>query len=385
MKARIVDESALRAISPQALHAYARGEGWSAVERYGEHSQVYANAATGDEIVIPGTSQLGDYEAVVVDLITHFANAESRGELQVYRDLVSADCDVVRVRLPDAEDDGSVAIDAGVDLFSNSRQLIMSAACAAWAPKRSYRAGKVKQADDYMQRVRLGQTEQGSFVVTLLAPVPPVIEENQTSLFWPEVASEPYERKVTRRLATGLDAAADAVEKFNLGSGAGVFDAAIPFGLSANLCDAAAALSDRGEGFEVSVTWARTRPAPVRRWSRTFTRAEGLAFREVSRLFREKDPRPDENIQGFVVKLARHGAADDDGDVIIRAYVDDALVSIRSRLEPQDYHVAIEAHDLHHMIEMTGTLERVKQRWRLSNPTDVRRVAEEEDGSSSLF
>jgi len=39
-------------------------------------------------------------------------------------------------------------------------------------PRPSYRAGKVKQAEQHMSRVRLGQTEQGSFVVTLLAPVP---------------------------------------------------------------------------------------------------------------------------------------------------------------------------------------------------------------------
>ncbi len=355
-------------------------------ERFGAHSQVYIDGG-GNEIIVPGTAALGDYEAVVIELINRFAVAEGRGELQVYRDLVSADSDVVRVRLPDAEDDGSVFVDTGVLLFNNSRDLMMSAACAAWAPKRSYRAGKVRQADDYMSRVRLGQTEQGSFVVTLLAPVPPAIEEPlQTSLFWPEVAEEPFERKVTRRLADGLDAAANAVESYNLGSGAGVFDAAIPFGVSANLCDAAAALSDRGDGFEVSVTWARTRPTPVRRWTRSFTRSEGLLFREVSRIFREKEPRPDETIRGFVVKLARQGAADDDGDVIIRAQVDDSLVSVRSRLEPQDYHVAIEAHDRHHLIEMTGTLERVKQRWRLSGPTDVRRLAEvDDDGIQDIF
>ncbi len=161
MKARILDLAALRAISPQALSAYARGEGWVAGESFGEHSQVYSNQETGDEIVVPASAALGDYESVIVELIGHFARAEDRGELQVYRDLVSADRDVIRVRVPEAEDDGSVNVNAGVQRVSNSRELVLSAACAAWNPQRTYRAGKVRQADDYMSRVRLGQTEQG--------------------------------------------------------------------------------------------------------------------------------------------------------------------------------------------------------------------------------
>lgn len=83
MKATIQDRDALLAVSPAALSAYARFEGWSKTEPYGEFSDVYA--ADGlPEIILPRTEQLGDYASVVSTLIGIFArvaDALTPGEL----------------------------------------------------------------------------------------------------------------------------------------------------------------------------------------------------------------------------------------------------------------------------------------------------------------
>ena len=93
MKARILDIGALQAVTPAALTAYARGEGWARTEPFGAHSDVYAatRAPQRPELIIPRTSRLGDYASVVGKLITHFAQASNRGELAVYRDLIGYD------------------------------------------------------------------------------------------------------------------------------------------------------------------------------------------------------------------------------------------------------------------------------------------------------
>ena len=376
MKARIIDGAALRAVSPQSLRAYAQAEGWTATEAYGDHSQVFVKPGAG-EAIIPGTTALGDYASVVAQLIAVFARAETRDELQVYRDLSVADRDVVRVRSPQADDAGSVLIEAGVDLVVYSRDLVLSAACSAWSPRATYRAGKIKQADDYMSRVRLGQTEHGSFVVTLLAPVPPSLEPQ--GALWPDEADEPYERRVTRRLASGLDAAAAAIEKQNLGgAGISVFEDAVQRGVSANLCEAAAYLSEQGAGVEVSITWARTRPTPRARWVRSFTRAEGEMLAEVARIFHEKQPRPDEQVEGVVVKLARE-KGEAEGRVTLRARIDDQWTSVQTTLQPDLYELANQAHVARAPVVISGTLERVKQRWHLTSPTSLRRVDKDGD------
>lgn len=386
MKAHIIDADALRAISPMALSAYARAEGWVRTESFGDHSDVYYRSQAG-EIIVPGTEALGDYDAVVSDLIGAFARIEERDELSVYRDLVGADRDVVRVRSPEADRDGSVRIEAGVDLVLHARDLLLSAACAAKDPRPSYRAGKVKDAADYMERVRLGQTEHGSFVVTLLAPVPPALDMSGTQTdLWPSPASEPFDRLVTRRLADGLQAARGAAERvMRSGGGLTPFQDAVPKGVSANLCEALAHLIERGEGLEVSVTWAKTRLTPEPRRRVIFSRAEGEIFREAARRFREQEPRLEERVEGFVIACDRK-PNETLGRVAIRTIVDGHPVSVKSELGPSLYSEALQAHEKKQPISLTGDLKRQGQRWRLEGARDlsVIEAADDDDDVSSL-
>ncbi|WP_297799012.1 hypothetical protein [uncultured Brevundimonas sp.] len=371
MKAHIIDVDALRAISPMALASYARAEGWQRLESYGDHSEVYHRPQMG-EVIIPGTEALSDYHSVVSDLIASFARAEARDELAVYRDLVGADRDVIRVRSPEADGDGSVRIEAGVDLVLHARDLLLSAACAAKEPRASYRAGKVKDATDYMDRVRLGQTEHGSFVVTLLAPVPPALDTYGTQAeLWPSETSEPFDRLVTRRLADGLQAARSAAEHvMRTGGGLTPFRDAVSKGVSANLCEALAQLIERGEGLEVSVTWAKTRLTPEPRRKIFFSRSEGEVLREAARVFRTLEPRPDETIEGFVISCDRK-TDETSGRVAIRTIIDGQPSSVKVELSPSLYSEAVQAHEKKQLVSLNGDLKRHGQRWHLVNTRDI--------------
>lgn len=376
MKAHIIDGEALRAIKPMALSAYARGEGWKRLESYGQHSDVYAQA-DGNEIILPGTQALADYEAVVSDVLARFAKHEQRDELAIYRDLIGADRDVIRVRSPEAESDGSVRIEAGVDLVLYARELLLSAACAAKEPRPAYRAGKVKDAADYMEKVRLGQTEHGSFVVTLLAPVPPALQVQQIPL-WPVPEDEPFERLVTRRLADGLQAASYAAEQATRTGEHTPFQQAVPKGVSANLCEALSHLIERGEGLEVSVTWAKTRATPEPRRRILFSRADGEVFKEAARIFRTLEPRPDESIEGFVIGCDRK-PTESQGRVTVRALIDGHSTSVKVALDDPLYAKAVQAHERKQPVTLHGDLRREGQRWHLVNTRDVSVIESSED------
>ena len=107
MKTIIQDRGALISVSPVALSAYARAEGWAKVEAYGDFSDIYA-AEGLPEIILPRTENLGDYASVVSTLIGIFARVADVDELSLYRDLVRADRDVIRMRAADS-DDGTVS------------------------------------------------------------------------------------------------------------------------------------------------------------------------------------------------------------------------------------------------------------------------------------
>jgi hypothetical protein len=364
MRAIILDAEALRAISPAALAAYARGQGWQKTETYGAHSDVY-DAADKPEIVLPRTDRLGDYPTVISKLIAIFAKATEQDELATYRDLIGADRDVVRIRSFGGDDDGSVLIDSGVEIVFQARQMLLAAACAARSPQPLFRAGANKEASDYMRRVKLGQTEHGSFVVTLLAPVPPLLQPYLDPA-WAGFDDEPFERQVTRRLVTALDASRNATELAASGEGVNAFEKAIEAGVSANLCEAVASLIEQSCGLDISLTWALTRPTPEAHHRIAFSTNDAEILKEAARTFRARHPQPVVSLFGTVHKLKRdHDEVE--GLVTLKAMVDDKLQSIRAVLDQANYTVAVQAHDKKTPVIVKGDLERVGQRWQLTN------------------
>lgn len=368
MKARIVDKVALEAINPSALRAYLEFQGWQKAEPYGQFSEVYTSA--GKELIIPVSKTIADYASAIGSALQFIAKVESRDDLAIYVDLIQADRDVIRVRAPEADDDGSIGVDPGVEIVQDARNLIAAAASAALDPRRAYHVGKIQKVDEYMRRVRLGQTEHGSFVVTLLAPMPPALSEAKQTSLWPSLEQEPYERQVTRVLTEALHSAHAALVESNRGHGIEAFSNAVSKGVSANLCEAVASIVDQANGADVSVTWARTRPAPTRREQIVFDRADGEILREVARQFRLREPRRDERIIGYVIDLHRE-EDESAGRITIKALIDKKIRSLFIDLSPMDYNIALEAHKKQAPITLIGDLEPEGQRWRISDPREI--------------
>ena len=361
MRVDIRDASALQAISPAALSAYARNAGWKKIEGYGAHSDVYV-AEEMPEVILPRTERLGDYVSVVSRLITIFAKAAGRDELSLYRDLVTADRDVVRARITET-DDGSLTLNRGVDLISGARDLVLAAACSLREPQPLYRLGANREANDLLEGIRLGQTEHGSFVVTLLTPVvsPPLPTPVQVY----DDADDPIERQMTRRLTEALAATREATERATAGDGTAFADS-VDKGVSANLCDALVKLIGPFPTLDISVAWARTRPISPPQEVFRYSRADAAILSEAARQFRNREPQPDTYLFGNVQRLRR----DEDeasGTIYLRTSVDGKNRSVAVVLKKTEYDRAIQAHKEKMPIILQGDLERSGQRWRLLN------------------
>ena len=367
MRVSIHDRGALSAVSPAALSAYARAAGWSRQEPYRVHSDVYGGEAR-PEIIVPRTERLGDYASVVAALIDTFARVTGQDELIVYRSLVTADRDVVRVRTAESVD-GSVTLNAGVDLIGGARDMLLSAACSLREPQPVYRAGANREAADLLDQVRLGQTDQGSFVVTLLTPVVP---PPMPGLFPdPDDRNAPIERRMTRRLVEALTAARQAAERTAAGD-KGAFGEAVANGVSANLCEALVRLIEPFSTLDVGVSWAQTRPVAMLRTVVRFGRADAALLREAARSLRDRAPQLDVRLYGFV-QLLKRAEAEDDGTIGLVTDIDGQRQSVSAVLERVDYERAVQAHGDRTLVVLAGDLERMGQRWRLLNPrlTDV--------------
>ena len=363
MKVTIRDAAALRAIPPLDLAAYLRSSGWVLAERLGDKGAVWTRASGSGaslEILLPLRHELRDFTARMADALQALEAAEGRSQLDILRDIRASSADVIRVELEGpAVTGGSLPLQRGVSALARTQDLVLAAACAAVEPRPVYPTRKPSQAVDYMSKVRLGQSEQGSYVLTVISPVPPALDVDDLGGA-PAGLEDPFERRVTTTLATAMAAARSAADIAASTGQLRPFLDATRLGVSANLCDAIAGLvgESGADSLGVRVRWAPSRPPPPAVPDRiTFARDAIQVVEEASRIFRETTPRDDVELQGMVVALKREEGSPA-GTVTLAALVDGALRKVRVELGRDAYVAAIRAHQEERRVRCAGRLVR---------------------------
>ena len=380
MSAHVTETTLAETVNPLGVHAYLAANGWIRTGPYrGDMADIYCLRDDRHQtVLVPASATFADYVTRIVQLAVILGRVENRRETAVLADLSLADVDLIRIRLPETLDHSSIPLSAGVDLLQESRKLLLAAACSASRPQRMFRAGRHQQAAAYVDKVRLGQTEPGSFVLNMLAPISPSLmksDPTQLSLL------DPFERRATRMLVSGLRAAREATVRVNRGDGIGAFEERVGKGVSANLCEAAANLVDTGKGLDVSVSWALTRQPDEEqmggRAAVAFAPSDALVLHEAARVLTERQERIDERIEGYVSALARD-QSEPEGRVTVKAVLDGALTSVKVDFDPPEYSMIADAHDRRLSVSLEGDLRRDGQRWHLMNPRDLTIIEDDE-------
>ena len=372
MRSGVLTRDALLAVSPTALSICACAAGWKRHDTYRVHSNIYIGEDR-PEIIVPRTDHLGDYASVVADLIKTFAEVGRQDETGVYNSLVATDRDVVRLRVGKSKE-GSLKLNEGVSLIQGARDMLLATACSLGESKAVYRAGVNRKATDLMPKIRLGQTDRGSYVVTLLIPAIPL---SASSLFPDESGHKtPVERHLTARLIEALTALRVAAERTASGE-EDAFSDATTSGVSANLCEALVEIIESFPTLDVSVSWARIRPNIAPNQTIRFGTNDAPLLQQMAHAFREHAPRPDTQLQGYLRRLTRE-EGEEDGKIHLNTLVDDRPQSVSASLERQDYEQAVQAHKDKALVTLCGNLECRGQQWRLLNPCLKRIVGQGE-------
>lgn len=375
MTINLRDPKALHAVSPLALSAYAQSAGWSRTESFGGNSDVYTNPQL-PEIIIPRTQNLGDYIQVVTQLIKIFAEVAEVDETALYNDLVLADRDVTRVTVNDEFDDGTIDLVRGLGLIRGSRGLLLAVAHSLLEPRAVYHTGSNREANELLRGIRIGQTERGSYVVTLLSPVI-LPHEQEPSLADIDADNKLVELQVIPRLVQVLSATHNATERTITGD-LEPFAEAVSEGINANFCEALARLIAPFNSLSVSTTWARTRPVLVSKQTVRFERGNSPILREAAKSLRKSEVREDVRLRGSVQSLDRD-YTETHGTIILRASIDDREQSVKMVLDEPDYNHASQANTDKFPIMVEGDLLKLGQQWRLLNPRLTEVVSDKDD------
>lgn len=379
MKATITDSETLQSLRPAEVAAYLRSHQWEISREIGDKGAVWHQKEEPQrslELLLPLRRDLDDYAERMGEVLQVLEVAEARSQLDLLRDITEATADVIGIRLQGAAyDDGSVPIEQAAQVVEQARELMLAAACSTVQPRQVFRTRKPAQAIDYMQKVRLGQTERGSYVLNIRSAVPPRFSEGLASNSLAQSfadSDEPFERRVTLTLARALRITRSALAHIAVTSDVTPFQAAVTEGVSANLCAALAGLNTGGsaQSVEINFRWSpmRSLPRGTEPPSRIRLSSDMLVtLAEVARELKERVAYEDFELNGVVTALHRE-QGEGKGQITITGLVDGGLRKILVDLEPNAYNLAIHAHFQQLSVACEGELEREGRSYRLKNP-----------------
>ena len=368
---------AVERLSHLAVKDYLLATGWERAPGKRPDVGIFRRPGSEEaEVLLPLRSDFPDAAEGMASAVEELARFEQRPAAQVLRDLARPRADLLRFGAEGRETaDGGIGLDDGVALLSGSKKALLAAACSVKRPQRFHPRMSLREADAFVRACRLGQTEQGSFVVTLECQLD--AEGTETLPRFEGEGREPFGRKVTALLLRSVARVVDAIRGDNLGA---LTDPAPgePI-VSANLCEAILEMMPGAEdaALRIGSSWSPVMPAP--RGVPGSVRVERQYLPAIEQVTRALRPSAHPTPDLFVGKVdALQGEPGPDGrmqgEVVLLAPVEEEMLKMRLDLGPEDYAAACDAHKDGLYVSVRGILRQGARVHRLEEVTAFRVV-----------
>lgn len=390
MKARIEDSETLRSISPADVREYLQARGWTVQRHVAGLLETLSNVERGlgkEQIILPLRRDLADYSLRMAELLDLLEEREHRSQLLIFRDITESSRDVFRVTWTGSEaQDGTIPVGIGKALIDGTYDMLRAAALATMEPRAAFTSRPPSQVSEYLDQSRFGQTERGSYTVSLLSPLNPELSGAEADeLFEVRRIGVPFGRAVTSTLARSLDAVESAAERALRSNSLDPFVEAVPKGVSANLCRAIATTGQQEAGtssLRVGFTWAPALAPPADIGHMYEIRREHIpVIDDAARELRRRAPIGGYSIVGHVVRLER-GEHADIGTITIAGFIKDETHKVSVELAGPEYALAIAAHEERDLVRCRGRLERTGNRYWLRDASEFDLVPDDGQGAN---
>lgn len=372
MKTEIKDSDFLRLLEPSKISLYLQNHGWIKKDQIDDKFEIYIHedfAKNQYDIKLPLNQRFNDYPYRMRELLETLEKFENRSQNQIVKELQVLPSDIIRFKLstPDS-DSGTISLDDAANFVIYIKEMILAAASSEIDPKPYYPSKKVKEAVQFVENAKLAQTEQSSFVIPIISEISQIFEEQQKL-----VQMEPFERRVVKKLASGLIELNIATEEYLISNSLETFSESVFNGVSANLIDSIIGigkLSPESPSFEIFFSWTNSVSSLSDLPSNIEIKNSYLPIYEVASEFL-KQFQPIENfvVFGSVVRLARSEKSKK-GKITVTTEIDGEGRSVSIELPDKDYHSAIYAHDRQNKIKCIGRLVKDGNYYHLENPKD---------------
>jgi hypothetical protein len=372
-------ESLVARINPLDARAYAVSSGWHRESGVNGTLALYSHPNSDlDQLIVPLDPNASDYGRRMAEVVANLAERESRPATEILSELLMPPSDVLRFQVAEPESEsGSLPLEQAIKLLTGAKKALLSAACSVIQPQSFHPRLSRAEAEGLVEASLIGQTERGSYTVTIACPLAAAGSPRATSatpLFSRFLTTEedmtdemkapvipPFTRQVTTLLMRSAARITTAVDSDDLASLRQSGPDQPP--LSANLCEALLMMQPSGDRsrLTLSATWSRAipQPEPTTQPSIVHLRHEYFpAIESLSQSLRPvKDPKPTYLI-GMVDALL--GDPDENGlvrgDVQLLIMNQEELIRARLTLDAPDYHQAWEAHGVGGYVSLNGLL-----------------------------
>lgn len=194
-------------INPLTVVQYLKDTGWKIFPRKNEAVKVLQYKTENEllQVNVPMDKKLFDYKEAMFESIVTLAKLEKKSLETVFLYLMNPNADILKIRLERQDVEvGNILLDDAINIYENTKKLLSAAAQDVLHPKK-YHQGRVDtDIQKFLSECRFGQTEVGSYVVSIVCPF---VNEDilQTSIFADEdVKANSLTRKVTSRVMENL-------------------------------------------------------------------------------------------------------------------------------------------------------------------------------------
>lgn len=351
---------ALQDLRPNQVEAYLIDTGWRRDGEIGNRASIWHRPEEDFkdyEVVLPGKQKAKDFLSRIADVMNVLAEFEKREASEIARASAGYFADHIRVRVIHQDvEDGTIPLHDGVLLNQRARDVIAAGTLSTTAKRKQFIGKRPPDVQEFLESLRLGQTEVGSYIVNIIAPVKmePAGMEN--------IPTTSRTRLITSNLTSSLSALSEAIEKYAVASDPSVFEGAIAKGVSANMCDALVGLSgeSKSRGFEITITPSAVDRIKIEPKTFLFSAEKVQFIAAASEYYKDDFILPNYLVVGPIKRLDRAKGIEV-GTVTIQATILGMEKNVSVELESDDYLIAVSAHKAGEIVSCRGDIH-VKMR-----------------------
>ncbi len=364
----------LQLIKPQQVRSYAIAKGWQRVPNVNGNIALFNHpGAQWDQLIVPMDESFDDYAKRLQDVVENLAEFEGRPAAEVLNDLLTPESDILRYRIASpATGRGSIPLLEGIRLLEGAKRSILAAACSVVNPIVHHPRMSRTEAQQLLGACHLGQTERGSYAVSVSCPLR-AVEQDQPLL----PGSEPFTRRTVSTLMRSLSRVVTSIDADTVPS---VFETQEnqPV-LSVNLCEALLQMQPTEEDshLDVQVSWATTlKPQDL---IPTIVRIKHEYFPIIEDISKKLQPAQAPAASLFVGNVDNLGGepgADGrmQGEANLSVMHEEQMQLVRVDLTPDDWLKAYAALGSHGIVKFRGILHRGTRVHRITDISEFDRV-----------